>query len=51
MANAKTASELRRWSDLVTIRCAIVATVPEFAMARIGLMEVAELSRRHAVSQ
>jgi hypothetical protein len=51
MANAKTASELRRWSDLVAIRCAFIAMAPEFALARIGLKEVAELCRRRAVSR
>jgi hypothetical protein len=51
MANARRASELRRWSDLARIRRAISETVPEFADASIGLKEVAELCRRRAASR
>jgi hypothetical protein len=51
MAIARTASELRRWSDLATIRRAIRTMAPELADASAGLKEVAELCRRRAVSR
>jgi hypothetical protein len=50
MAIARTASELRRWHDLATIRRAIRATAPEFD-ARAGLKDVAELCRRRALAR
>jgi hypothetical protein len=50
MAIVRTARELRRWSDLATIRRAIRAMAPEFD-ARAGLKDVAELCRRRAASR
>jgi hypothetical protein len=46
MATARTARELRRWSDLAAIRHAVAARMPELRNAEVGLMEVAEFCRR-----
>jgi hypothetical protein len=49
MAKARTGTELRRWSDLAIIQRAIAARMPEL-QERVGLKEVAELCRRHALA-
>lgn len=49
MAIAKPGTELRRWRDLAIIRHAIAARTPEL-QDRIGLKQVAELCRRHALA-
>jgi hypothetical protein len=51
MAIARTASELRRWSNLATIRCAISVLAPQLADVSVGLKEVAELCKRSAASR
>jgi hypothetical protein len=51
MTRARTACELRRWSDLATIRCAIRVLAPEFAQTNLGLKDVAELCKRSAASR
>jgi hypothetical protein len=42
--------QLRRWSDLAVVQHAIEAKLPECCAGPIGLMEIAELCRRQAVS-
>ena len=42
--------QLRRWSDLAAVQRAIEARLPDCPADPIGLMEIAELCRRHAVS-
>src|SRR5262245_18110544 len=50
MAITRSGTELRRCSELTLIRSAIENSLPECCGSRIGLMEIAELCRRHAVS-
>ncbi len=50
MAITRSGTELRRCSDLTLIRSAIEHEFPECQCERIGLTEIAELCRRHAVS-
>jgi hypothetical protein len=51
MATARTGSELQRLSDLAAIRRALSTFAPELAEARVGLLDIAELCRRSAVSR
>jgi len=51
MAIARTATELRRWSDLAIIRQAIATMMPELANKNIGLREVAKLCKKRAASR
>jgi hypothetical protein len=51
MAIARSGSELRRWSNLSAIRRVLSARMPEFADRPVGLMQVAELCRRHALAR
>ena len=46
MALARTASELRRWSDLSAVRLVLAARMPELRESKVGLMQVAECCRR-----
>jgi|RhiMethySRZTD1v2_1073278.scaffolds.fasta_scaffold1190569_1 hypothetical protein len=50
MATARTSTELRRWRNLAIIQRAIAARMPEL-QERVGLKDVAELCRRHALAQ
>ena len=50
MAITRSGTELRRCSDITLIRSAIESSLPECCGTRIGLMEIAELCRRHALS-
>jgi hypothetical protein len=49
MAIARTGTELRRWTDLAVIQRALAARLPEL-QGRVGLKEIAELCRRHALA-
>ena len=49
MAIARTGTELRRWRNLAVIEHAIAARMPEL-QGRVGLTEIAELCRRHALA-
>jgi hypothetical protein len=50
MTIAKPVTDLRRWSNLAVIRLAIKSELPECSNRQIGLMEIADLCRRHSVS-
>jgi hypothetical protein len=51
MAIARTAAELRRWSDLAVLRRALLAVIPELADQPVGLLQVAEVCRRRTAAQ
>jgi hypothetical protein len=51
MAIARSGSELRRWSNLSAIRRVLSARMPEFADRPVGLTQIAELCRRHALAR
>jgi hypothetical protein len=51
MAIARTAAELRRWSDLAAIRRALATTIPALADQPVGLMQVAEACRRRTAAR
>jgi hypothetical protein len=51
MAIARTAIELRRWSDMAIIRHAIATAMPDWTDRSIGLKEVAQLCRRLTASR
>jgi hypothetical protein len=51
MAIARSGSELRRWSNLSAIRRVLSTRMPEFADRPVGLMQIAELCRRHALAR
>jgi hypothetical protein len=51
MAIARSGSELRRWSNLSAIRRVLTARMPEICEQPVGLMNIAELCRRHALAR
>jgi hypothetical protein len=51
MTSSRSHAELHRWNVLAVIRLAIKAALPEHGDDRIGLLEIAELSRRHIASR
>jgi hypothetical protein len=50
MAIARSATELRRWNDLATIRRALTAAMPELADQPIGLKDIARLCKRRVAA-
>jgi hypothetical protein len=50
MTCSRSHAELHRWNVLAVIRLAIKVTLPEHGDDRIGLLEIAELCRRHIAS-
>ena len=50
MTRSRSHAELHRWNVLAVIRLAIKATLGEHGEDRIGLLEIAELCRRHIAS-
>jgi len=47
MTSSRSHAELHRWNVIAVIRLAIKAALPEHGEDRIGLLEIAELCRRH----
>ena len=51
MAIARTATELRRWNDLATIRRALAVAMPELADRPVGLKDIARLCKRRVAAR
>lgn len=46
MATARTGNDLRRWADLTVVQRVQEARLPQIAVRKMGLRDVAELCRR-----